>query len=567
MKKNERMKDDLSRREFVKTTTVGFGTALLAGTAVKAAEMRPAGEGAQTPRRWDKAADVVVVGAGATGLAAAVEAAENGASVMVVEQNYDIGGHAIESGGHVALGGGTSLQKKYGIEDSPDRMFSDLIAWHDYRFSDREIVRAYCHWSPATFEWLCAHAVAFPDESPVGADGGPPTVKRAQGLVWTAGVSTVAPTGANGTALMRPLEASARKLGVQILLRHSMTSIVRESHSSGRVLGITAAHEGNTVNIRARKGVIIGTGGHTSNVNFRRIFDPRLTEEYQVVGEPYSRQSGDGEIAAMQIGASLWGAASQTVETMARSHIFEKPSVIGNQYGYPQGGGLRSEDLKNSPIFHLMRALGLLVKDHQDVVHVNQVGRRFVNEMAAGFDWWNPCLELNGGKGEGGGPIWAIFDAEGAKREGWVCQPPFVDPAGWFFSASTLAELAGRIVSKYQKQAMPASALEATVARYNSFVDAGKDADFGKPAPQYKIQTPPFYAAWSTPCLHDCLSGLRINAKAQVVDLYGRVIPGLYCGGESAGGFNQHGLARCLVQGRIAGREAARSSVEAPTKA
>jgi hypothetical protein len=153
-------------------------------------------------------------------------------------------------------------------------------------------------------------------------------------------------------------------------------------------------------------------------VNFRRIFDPRLTEEYQVVGEPYSRQSGDGEIAAMQIGASLWGAANQTVETMARSHIFEKPYVIGNQYGYPQGGGTRNENLKDSPIAGLARAIGLLMKDYQDVIHVNQAGLRFVNEAATGFDWWNPCLELNGGTGEGGGPIWAIFDADAAKREG-----------------------------------------------------------------------------------------------------------------------------------------------------
>jgi len=52
------------------------------------------------------------------------------------------------------LGGGTSLQKKYGIEDSPDRYFSDLVNWHDYRFSDREIVRAFADWSAPTFEWL-----------------------------------------------------------------------------------------------------------------------------------------------------------------------------------------------------------------------------------------------------------------------------------------------------------------------------------------------------------------------------------------------------------------------------
>ena len=70
----------------------------------------------------------------------------------------------------------------------------------------------------------------------------------------------------------------------------------------------------------------------------------------------------------------------------------------------------------------------------------------------------------------------------------------------------------------------------------------GEDADFGKPAPRYKIATPPFYAAWSTPVLHDTRAGLRINAGCQVIDMQGAVIPGLYCGGESAGGFSQHGL-------------------------
>ncbi len=558
MAKHRQPKNGWSRRDFVKATLTGVGATAVVGGASSV-------EAANAPRHWDSVADVVIVGAGATGLPAAIEAAENGASVIIVEQNYDIGGHAIESGGNIALGGGTSLQKKYGIDDSPDRMFSDLVHWHDYRFSDREILRAFCDGSAPTFEWLKAHGVEFPDRPPVGADGGPQNIKRAQTVVWTEGPSAVAPNGGNGTSLMRPLEASARKLGVQILLRHSMTGLIREGQLSGRVLGITATTQGKTLKIQARKGVIIGTGGHTSNVNFRRIFDPRLTEEYQVVGEPYSRQTGDGEIAAMEIGASLWGAANQTVETMARSHIFEKPYVIGNQYGYPQGGGTRNENLKNSPIPGLAHAIGLLMKDYQDVIHVNQAGLRFVNEAATGFDWWNPCLELNGGTGEGGGPIWAIFDADAVKRENWICAPPYVDPDGWFFSANTLAELARKIMSKYQKVPMPPAALEQTVARYNSFVDAGKDADFGKPDPKYKIQTPPFYAAWSTPGIHDCVSGLHINAKAQVIDLRGQVIPGLYCGGESAGGFNQHGLAKCLVFGRIAGREAARSSAS-PTK-
>ena len=101
------------------------------------------------------------------------------------------------------------------------------------------------------------------------------------------------------------------------------------------------------------------------------------------------------------------------------------------------------------------------------------------------------------------------------------------------------------------------------MARYNGFADAGSDTDFGKPAPLHKIETPPFYAAWATPLIHDSYTGLRTNASAQVIDLQGEIIPGLYCSGECQGGFNQHGLGRSLVFGRIAGRHAAQSAAEA----
>ena len=87
-------------------------------------------------------------------------------------------------------------------------------------------------------------------------------------------------------------------------------------------------------------------------------------------------------------------------------------------------------------------------------------------------------------------------------------------------------------------------------------VDLGVDPDFDKPTPQYKIEKAPFYAAWATITIHDTYAGLRINEKCQVVDMKNEVIPGLYCGGESAGGCSQHGLGRCMTQGYIAGKEA-----------
>jgi hypothetical protein len=149
----------LPRRGFIQKAAAGLGAAALGGITA------PETQAAKLDRHWDLSADVVIVGSGAAGLPASIAAAEAGASVIVVEQNYDIGGPAIESGGNIALGGGNSLQKKYGIEDSPDKMFEDLVNWHDYRFSDREIVRAFCDESVATFDFLLAQPWPGPAKS------------------------------------------------------------------------------------------------------------------------------------------------------------------------------------------------------------------------------------------------------------------------------------------------------------------------------------------------------------------------------------------------------------------
>jgi len=123
---------------------------------------------------WDREADVVVIGSGATGMPAAIIARETGASVIIVEAQPHIGGHAITSGGNLPLGGGTSYQKKYGIEDSPDLFFRDLTDWSvvenngfpPYRYNDREIIRAFVDNSVAAFEFLLANGVGVIDRPP-----------------------------------------------------------------------------------------------------------------------------------------------------------------------------------------------------------------------------------------------------------------------------------------------------------------------------------------------------------------------------------------------------------------
>ena len=108
---------------------------------------------------------------------------------------------------------------------------------------------------------------------------------------------------------------------------------------------------------------------------------------------------------------------------------------------------------------------------------------------------------------------------------------------------------------------MSGATLRKTVERYNSFVDAGVDGDFKKPTPMHKIAKPPFYAAWHTPAIHDSYTGIRINTTAQVLDLHGKIIQGLYACGDSSGGFGQHGICRAATFGRLAGFHAAQQQV------
>ncbi|MBZ9855232.1 FAD-dependent oxidoreductase [Mesorhizobium sp. CA13] len=576
----------VSRRSLLKA---GAG---IAAAGVASSILQPSIANAADPR----VADIVVVGCGSAGLGAAVAAAEAGASVIVLEAQPHIGGRGIVSSGNIPLGGGTAAQMAAGIADSPDLLYRDLTDWSivqangfpSYRYNDRELIRAFADVNVDLYNFLVRHGVVWTKSTPDNV-GGNEVGNSVNRMMHTAimnyvSVRTGLPVAASqqrttsqGPGFIYPLEAAAKARGVKILLNCRLESLLR---TKAGVVGVVASNQGRLVNIHARKGVVIASGGGNGNVEYRRQFDPRLTAEYcGVAGEPYSFQDASGILAGLNVGASLAGTYNQTGEFGTN---ITKPTAIGTRYNYSflQWG-------PNSPVFHLAKASGLANVNNQNVIHVNMIGRRFYDETGGQFgtnsagsvnpytqgsylnaknitynpqNWINAALAGIGDGHNGGGPIWAIFDADAVARQRWTVAPPFVDPDGFFFQANTLEELAQKIVMPYQRVPMPASNLVNTVTRYNSFVDAGADADFGKPTPQYKIQRGPFYAAWSTPVIHDARSGLRINGSSQVLDYASQVIPGLYAAGEAAGGFSQHGNGRALSQGIIAGRHAASSS-------
>lgn len=606
------MTTDISRRSLI-CNAAGAGAALvaagtLAGSALADVDANIAAtdgdlvRGTDAPETWDFEADIVVLGAGGSGLPAGLRALEEGLSVLFVDTNYDIGGRAALSGGNLHSGCGTEIQKKYGIEDSPDKYYEDHTTFltGQSMHNDRDYVRAVADSMVEAYEWIQDQGVIVKDVEPIKqpdyTEGGtqPETVARwtytdQETEDWVSYADYLSPSQEGalldrcGIGLTRPLERSAREGGAQFLLNYHMDKIFREGNLDGRVIGIQAHYsptilpgeteplaplspwtEGNidstqeTVNVKANKAVVIATGGSSGNVYFRTMIDPRRAVEYDCTsGDPFCPKDASGEIAAMAIGACLGSVANQVVD----DSMLSKAAMIGTQYTdsfatvYP-----------TSPLFKLSRATGLRVYDWSNLLQVNMLGERFANEADRGTEWnkraFASVLTVDPADGElhrYGGPLWTIFDADAVAREEWVIDDTSVDRAdGRFFEADTLEELAGKIVNKYYESiAMDPATLVATVERYNELVDAGTDEDFGKEGMTAKIATPPFYAAWSTPGFHDTTTGLRVNRKMQVMDLFGEVIPGLYCCGESSGGQRIHGLGRVITSGYIAGKNAA----------
>src|SRR4029077_19509149 len=227
--------------------TVNRRDVLLKGGATAAALATPAAAqpAAAQAMQWHHTADIVVIGSGASGLPAAIVAKEACCSVIVVEAQPHVGGHARCSGGNLPLGGGHSVQKKYGIEDSPDLVFKDLTDWSvvqpngfpDYRYNDHEIIRAFADNSAPTVEFLLAHGVVFVDKPP-DRRGGSSVGNSVLRTLHLAAMDWVqyqtgkaqppdrGPITSSGIGLVRPLEATARRMGVRIMLNTRMTDLI-----------------------------------------------------------------------------------------------------------------------------------------------------------------------------------------------------------------------------------------------------------------------------------------------------------------------------------------------------
>ena len=369
-------------------------------------------------------------------------------------------------------------------------------------------------------------------------------------------------------------------------MNYHMDTIIREKND-GKVLGITAHYtptilpgeteplkgffsEGNidctqeTITVKAKKAIILCTGGSIGNVNFRTMFDPRLGPEFDgLAGMPFSDQDASGELAALKIGASMGSMAGYMVDD---GGAIVTPARMGCQYGYGNGFD------ENSKVWKLFRSRGI-VPDYKSMIIVNMLGQRCGNEdllinsrsLPKSYDYFETalCSVFIDADGDGnaecyGGPLWGIFDQEAAVRNDWDMEKTVDYEYGYAFKADTIEELAEKVVNKYYENIkMDPEILKRTIERFNSAVESGNDEDWGRTTLEYKIEKGPFYAVWATPNLHDTLAGLRVDGNMQVLDLEGKPIPGLFAAGECAGGLHVHGLGRVLTSAYVAGRGAA----------
>ena len=482
-------KKGLNRRDFVKASALGVAAIATAN---------PAEVLAKVPPKWDYQADVIVVGAGAAGFAAAIEAANARAKVMLLEKTPVVGGSSTLCGGALAFAG-TDLQAENNVKDSNELLKKDLMTVGE-NMNDPVQVQAYLDNQLETYQWLKKLAVKFTQ------------------LTIASGMSVPRSHQVIPPDVIRILEDAAKVRGAALMKQTSATRLIQDE-KTGRIRGVEVEQRGKKLSYGARKGVVLTSGGFSLNAALLAKFVPPMSKARAMVG---LGSQGDGLKMAWAYGADLvdmpyikatFGYHPQSTSTKQRAHIYYKGAII-----------------------------------------INKEGKRFINESVSYKILGDAALVQTDAVAYS---LWDAKVAEAAKGDA-LAPVAELEKLGLVFKGQTIAELAAKI-------GVPPQVLEETVKDYNAGIDRGTDAfgrktltsGFGKPT---KIENPPYCAFLSTGVILGTYGGIRIDAKARVLDIFGEPIPGLFAAGEVTGGM--HGAAymtgsafgKALIFGRIAGK-------------
>lgn len=482
-------------------------------------------------KSWDIEADVVVLGLGATGASAAIEAAEAGAGVHVLERGWRGGGTSAESTAQFYLGGGTPLQKTCGFEDDADEMYKYLMASCGPG-ADAAKIRRYSDESVDHYHWLTGHGLHFESgfvPYQVSTHPGP-----GQGLSYTGSerahpycdIATPAPRGhtvlkdgqMSGEFMMQGLMGASREAGVRIQPDSEAERLIVSS--DGEVVGVAARFRGQRQLLRARRGVVIATGGFGHNEGMLRRYAPVLQEHASPVG-PEIGDDGSGIRMGM-------GAGGATIRMEAGC------VTLGFAYGH---------------------------RDNLKGILVNAQGARYVNEDLYQSSHGGIALY------EQQGQVYLIVDNE-------IYTPPGSGSKEGEDLATRDVEIAAVAETAEELEAelgMPPRSLSHTLAVYNEYAAKGEDPYFHKEALWLKpLRSPPLAAidlrVGHTDYALFTLGGLHTNPAGQVLNAEGTFVPGLYAAGRSASGIPAQGynsglsLGDCTFSGRMAGASASKRS-------
>lgn len=467
---------------------------------------------AREVERFDLETDVLVVGLGAAGAAAALEASRCGAQTRVVERAGGGGGTSALSGGVIYLGGGTPLQEACGFQDTPEDMFRYLMAAMGDA-PDEDKIRAYCDDSVAHYHWIVEQGVPFKDSFYYGTSGEPPTD---DGLVWSGServhpfceLATPAPRGhvprgenAVGHVLMRHLVAAVEASPAAVHNDTRCSQLV--ATSDGEVVGAVLRSFGEEKTLRARRGVVLTTGGFINDAEMIQRHCPRIAACRLRVGS--EGDDGSGVRLGMSAGANVVRLSAASISL-----------PVTEPWGLKRG------------------------------ILVNRHGQRFINEDA-----------YYGRLGEH-----ALFHQDG---RAWLLVDDCVfERPTYPRELAAVGETPGELE---QQLGLPPGSLEATLALYNRHAEAGRDPVFGK-LPEYVVPLakPPFgafdcttegslYAAFT-------LGGLEIDVQGRVLDPDGAEVPGLYGAGRATSGISVGGYSSgvSLGDGMFFGRRAGRAA-------
>lgn len=486
-------------------------------------------------------ADVVVVGAGGAGMTAAITAAAEGKSVVILESQSMVGGNSVRATGGMNAGKTvyqdenefgesagvektlkTAAEKYAGNETITALAKTVSEQWAAYQanptgyfdsvelmeldtmiggkgINDPELVETLCANSADAIDWLDEHGITLHNVSSFGGA----SVKRIHRPVNAEGK-----TVSVGSYMIPLLQENCEKAGVKMMLDTTATEILTDAN--GAAVGVKATGaSGETVTVNA-KAVVLATGGFGANLDMVVKYKPEL-KGFMTTNAPGIQ--GQGIEMAQAIGAA----------TVDMDQIQIHPTVEANT------AALITEGLRGD-----------------GAILINEEGQRFIDEV--GTRDVVSAAEI----AQTGSYSWLVVDQAMADAssviQGYIKK-------GYTVTGATYEELG-------KAMGVDAAAFAETMEKWNGYVEAKNDPDFGRTSFANPLNTAPYYAVKVTAGVHHTMGGLKINANTEVLNEKGEVIPGLFAAGEVTGGVHGanrlggNAVADFTVFGRIAGAAA-----------